>query len=163
MKKKGFSIILTIIFIFNIQVNACSIIEIPLRKEFRRAKTIFTGRVINIADFSPSEDERSLIPTYWQDSNNPPQFSKITFEITHSWKNRLNSREEFIGLSERLCGCYGEDFRKFEYKKDYFVISSERKFIDLCYSEEMNNELPQKKIKRFNSFWFRTWTKVYPF
>ena len=162
MKKKGFSIILTLVFIFHIQVNACSIIEIPLRKEFRRAKTIFTGRVVNIADFSPSEDEKILIPTYWQNSNYPP-FSKITFEITHNWKHKTESKEVFISVSEEFCGCYLTDLRKFKEGKEYLIISSKKRFISVCESEEQTNDLTKKKIHHFDSFWFRTWTKVYPF
>lgn len=139
---------------------ACSIEITPLRKRFRRAESVFVGKVISIAEYNPSEKEKLLIPEYTRDWK---YFSKVTFEINEKWKGDVSKKQDFIAIAYFPCGCPGDDIDQFKEGEEFLVFTEDNNFVSICGSEETASGYTKKKIKRLDSFWFRKWARIYPF
>jgi len=154
------SLVLASIFCFQ-TVDACTIVVPPFRKEFRRAESVFTGKVINIVDaYSPSEKEAASFPEGWESWK---YFSKVTFEVKNKWKGDASGTREFIAVAFYSCGCAGQKIDSFQAGAEYLVFAREKNFVWICDSYKIEDEWAKDRIKRLGSFWFRAWARVYPF
>lgn len=150
-------ILLLLIFLGASAVSACSCVDIPLKKKFRDASAIFVGR---LAGDIP-EDE-SLV----QQGSSRGLF---TFEIVKAWKG---VKKDYVaidlanmpggGASCEQLYTFDEDteYLVFAYGKDLKVnvVCSDTKPVSRDYGS-----LTQREIRKLNSFWFRSWTRIYPF
>lgn len=160
MKRYAYTLVLTFLIVgfFYQSANACSVIETPLRKQFRRADVVFIGKVSNIIQYKPSEKERLLMPEEWRSWND---FSKVTFEIKKKWKGKVSKTQAFISFAD-VCAC-SQTVSEFEKGKGYLVFSEEKSFVTICDSNESESETTKREIKRLNNFGFRLWARIYPF
>ncbi|HRH46209.1 MAG TPA: hypothetical protein PKY82_31485 [Pyrinomonadaceae bacterium] len=58
----------SLIFAFSLlSVNACTVEVLSLRKEFRKANSVFIGKIIDVIDVPISETEKQkVIPQDWR-------------------------------------------------------------------------------------------------
>jgi hypothetical protein len=151
--------ILLIIGFFSNSVNSCSISETPLRKQFRRAESVFIGKVIKVVEFTATEKEINSVPENWRDWK---VWSKVTFEVEKKWKGNISKTQEFISIAYFICAC-STTVTEFKEGKEYLVFSERQSFVFVCESDENEGEYAKKKIKHINNFGFRFWSKIYPF
>lgn len=147
-------------------VNSCSIEIPPLRKEFRRAKSVFIGKVLKISDdYVPTEKEKQTIPEYWKEGywKDKYIFSKVTFEVKKKWKGNVAETQDFVAVAYFFCGCPGGDIDKFKVGEEFLVLATGQNFVTICDSKNANSEWAKGDMKRFDNFWFRTWARIYPF
>lgn len=154
MKALGIS---TLLFLFSFEVLACSIYIPPLRKDFRGADTVFVGRVESVA--SLSNYDAAVIPKSWDDWK---MFERITFSVERKWKGDARKVREYTGVSVYDCGCPG-GLDQFEVGKAYLVFARKERFVSVCESERIGGKYVEEKMKRLDSFWFRSWSRIYPF
>jgi hypothetical protein len=153
------SLVLASVFCFQ-AVNACTIKVPPFRKEFRRAESVFTGKVVKIVEaYSPTAKEAASFPEGWESWK---YFSKITFEVKHKWKGDASDTREFVAVAFFDCGCPG-GFDAFKTGEEFLVFADEKNFVWICDSYKIEDEWAKDRIKRLDSFWFRAWARVYPF
>lgn len=136
---------------------ACSISIPPLRKDFRGADAVFVGRVQSVS-MVPNPD-LSLIPKSW---DNWKGFDRITFQVERQWKGDRVKTRDYVGVSAFDCGCPG-DIDQFEVGRDYLVFARTERFVTICESEEIGRGYVGEKMKRLDSFWFRSWSRINPF
>ncbi len=139
---------------------ACSIIITPLRKEFRRANTVFTGKVTQVNAVSLTEIEKSkLVPKNWRSWD---IFSKVTVEVHKRWKGSLSGTNEFLAVAFFSCGCETMPLQ-YDLGKEYLVFAEKANFITICDSRvtQMNNT--KTELTKLDSFGFRLWARIYPF
>ncbi len=159
--KKVFYI--SVLFILNLllcfqSINACTAPIVTLRNSFISAKYVFLGEIVSV---ERKEDEE--LPEKLQDYYKA--LDKITFKVIKSWKG--SSKNQIVNYSIPYCPCPGREF-DFVKGKKFLVFADENNFFDICdmNSVQMDSEYAEyveKNIKRLNSFWFRTWARIYPF
>lgn len=151
--KKIFSITTTLFLLlclFSETVFSCSIVIVSLRKEFRNAKDVFLGEIISV--------EKS-------DSY------QVTFKVLKSWKGRKAKELTITAFDYCLCPNRKFDFEK---GKQFLVMTTlvgedetRQLIFDTCqiyiYQVDKFPDEANKTMKRLDSFWFRTWAKIYPF
>lgn len=139
-------------------ILGCSVDIIPLRKQFRRADAVFTGRVKKVSDYYPSAFDLQRAP---KDLADWKFWSKVTFEIDQKWKGNMRKNEEFLAAID-VCTC---DVRARELKEgvEYLVFAEKRKFLHVCRAHETDNEWAESDMKKLNKFSFRLWSRLYPF
>lgn len=137
-------------------ISACTCVDMPLKNRFREASTIFIGR---LADDIPEDD--SLI------QNN--RTGLIVLEVVKGWKG---VKKEYIGI----------DFKKETFSIGtcpfLFGFDKDTEYLVFAYGKglqinvECSDTLPvspeynsysQRQIRKLNSYWFRTWSRAYPF
>ncbi len=147
-------------------LNACSINISPLRKEFRAANAVFVGKVLKIEDYyTPTEREKKEIPDDWTSGSMKDLkiFSKVTFAVQNKWKGNLSGKKEYVAVAYWSCGCPGVELDRFNVDVEYLIFASRKNFITVCDSFREKIEDKAKLIKKLDSFWFRTWARIYPF
>jgi hypothetical protein len=162
MKRSYFLAALFIVvgYIFIGNVQACSIEIQPLRKQFRRAKLVFIGKVLSIQPTPLTEAGKAGIPKTWRDWN---EFSNIKFQVLRKWKGDSPSEREYVGIAYYICGCPHFPMDQFYVGKDYLIFAGDKKFITVCESEKLGSDYVAKEMKSLDSFWFRSWAAIYPF
>jgi hypothetical protein len=160
--RKRFVILFVCFFIIQISIkssNACSISELPLRKQFRIANSVFVGRVSKVIEYKPTDKELLSVPENWRDWT---VWSKVTFEVEKKWKGNFSKQQEFIAVAYYICGC-SATMSQFKEGEKYLSFSQGKNFVSICDSEESETETAEKKLKRIDNFGFRFWSVVYPF
>jgi hypothetical protein len=166
--KPVFRLFIAAIFIslFSFQnISACSIYIPPLRKEFRKAKAVFAGKILKIEDYYvPTEAEKQDIPEHWTTGSlkNANIFSRVTIEIKNKWKGRLPGKKTFVAVSYWGCGCPGDQDR-FKEGEEYVLFIENKNFITVCDSWREKVDGKEKLIKKLDDFRFRSWARIYPF
>lgn len=171
--KKVYRFFVSLVFICALwfqTVSACSLYIPPLRKDFRAAKTVFLGKVLNIEnDYIPTEEEKKSMPSHWKSSDGKLQdpysgnlYSKVTFEIKNKWKGDLSGQQAFAALAFWGCGCPG-DWDQFKVGEEYVVFASGKKFITVCNAWRTRLSNKAATIKKLDDFGFRLWARIYPF
>jgi hypothetical protein len=159
-------ILLIFISIFCFQnISACSLYIPPLRREFRKAKAVFTGKILKVEDYYlPTEQEKPDIPENWTSGSlkNANIFSRVTIEIKKKWKGNLPGKKTFIAVSYWNCGCPGDQDR-FEQGQEYIFFTERKNFITVCDSWRGKGFGKETLIKKLDNFWFRSWARIYPF
>lgn len=154
-----FAVFLLLIFAFQ-GTLACSIELQPLRKQFRKAKSVFAGRVESIESYTPSEQERDkLLPDDVNWYYKGP-FAKVRFTLLKTWKNSAVGEREFIAITSDSCQCRQTHFVS---GQEYVVFANERSFLHICEATELNSEFGRAEVHWLNRFWTRTWATIYPF
>ena len=148
---------------FSVQTaRAGTIVVPPLRKECRRAKAAFVGKVTKIeSGYAPTEKERRDIPEFWLDErqkrlkagSTDSIFTKITFEIREEWKGDVPKIAEFVAVPVSVCGCDITPSR-FKADQEYLVMASGRRFAEICDARPVD-DIARAKIKKLDGFWFR--------
>jgi hypothetical protein len=147
-------------FLLSLQsANACSISSQPLRKQFREADAVFTGKVSKIIEYTPSEKEILLVPENWREWK---VWSKVTFEVTKKYKGNISKTQEFISVAWYICGC-STTASEFKEGQDYLIFSQGKSFVGICNSEEIASDTAKKEIEQIDNFGFRLWSRIYPF
>lgn len=147
-------------------INACSLVIPPLRKEFRKSKAVFIGKVLKVEEtYSPTAKAEKNIPFFWREMALKYRFiySKVTFEIKNKWKDNLPKTVDFVTIAAFDCNCPGGGIDFFEIGEEFLVMASGKRFAFICDSKKTSTEWAKSDIKRLNSFWFRAWTNLYPF
>lgn len=145
---KTIALLFLVLFIGSQTAEACSIVVISLRKDFREAHDVFLGEVISVL------------------RNETP---RIKFKVLRSWKGRRQAELEVNGFNS--CSCPN---RKFEFVggKQFiamtFPMGDEKAlFFEPCathvYQIDQNPEEARKTMKRLDNFWFRAFSRIYPF
>jgi hypothetical protein len=142
-----------------ISIEACTIEIYSLKKRFRQANTVFIGKVTKIVDYQPSAKELSLMPKEFRDWKG---FSKVTFEVSKTWKGSASSNQEFIGVSAYICGCDIAP-RVLKEGEEFLVFSPKKNFVSVCDVGETKKDYVKDEIKSLNKFSFRFWASIYPF
>jgi hypothetical protein len=162
--KKNFRIFAALVsaLIFCFQtVNACTIAVPSIKKEFRKAESIFIGKVVKVTDeHSPSEKEAASIPENWEHWK---WFSNVTFEIKNKWKGNVSGTREFVAVAIYDCGCPGGEIDAFKAGKEFLVFADGKNFVSICDSYKPDDEWAKIRFKKLDSFWFRAWAQIYPF
>lgn len=144
---------------------ACSVVEIPLRKQFRNANAVFVGKVVNFVDsYKPNEIEKRSIPSDWRDGywKDKDIYSKVKIEITKKWKGAVEEQKEFIAIGYFICVC-SQKQSSFKVGEEYLFFSESEKFVAICDSHETKFDSTKSEIKNLDSFGFRLWARIYPF
>ncbi len=148
----SFFLLLTIIA-FSQQIFACTCEIEPIRKAFRKSKAVFIGKAISI-------DDKSL------DKNNFYPF-EVTFKVKKSWKgakeDKITVKAAYPNSFENQCISF-----KIEKGNEYMIFARTDKLLvktecSNSYIIERDDKFHQKNVKKLDSFWFRLWTKIYPF
>lgn len=143
---------------FSLSVAACTIEISPLRKDFRRANSVFIGKLLSIDELTPNTSNEK-IPDEWSDWK---VFSKIKFQVERKWKGSYAGEREFVAAAYYTCGC-DTRMSQFVEGKEYLVFAESSDFVFVCSAEEIGRLTTTDKMKRLDSFWFRTWARIYPF
>ncbi len=136
-------------------VVACSIYIPPLRRDFRKAESVFIGRVVSVNAANLTLREKEEL----SDFGDSRSFSRMRFQVLKKWKGARNKELEFSGIAHDFCGCPGGPMDQFVEGKEYLIFARRKTTLSVCESEPVTNE----KIARLDSFWFRTWARIYPF
>lgn len=132
----------------------------PLRKDYRRAKSVFIGRLESITAFVPSKEERErLLPEDW-DFFYKGEFSKVRFTVTKTWKEARKGDREFVAVISDSCECRR---RQLKAGQDYLVLATGKNFVHICDAGEIETDITKHEIRRIDQFWFRVWATIYPF
>lgn len=158
---KKYVAIVLFLFLGSLQpAKACSVVEIPLRKQFRHAASVFVGKVLKVEEYSLPESERSkVIPENWSSLK---VFSKVTFEITNSWKGDLKKTVQLIGVASDVCAC-SQNVTQYQAGMEYLIFSHENNFITICDARPNGSDWAVADKKRIDRFWFRAWARILPF
>ncbi len=145
-----FSILLILaLVVFSQNINACDYNIPSLRKQFRDSKNVFVGEILDISD-APKESKSSkkrLVS------------AMVKFRIEKSWKGTKD--KEISLLSDLLLmPCDGNPFEYFE-KGEKYLIFSEKDYVYYILSTKL--KFADDKIRKLDSFWFRTSAKINPF
>lgn len=142
-------------------INACEIVVIQERKEFRNAKRVFVGEIVSVKRVEDSVLVKKM--------NSESRFlDLIKFKIERSWKGQ---KTKFIDVYvEPYCLCPYRDFN-FKTGQKFLVSVNKYSFASSCdtlFIEADSDNAARKKYftewtERLDSFWFRTWASVYPF
>jgi hypothetical protein len=138
----------------------CTVTMRGLRKEFRSASQVFVGEFVRFED-----GERDKVPAdlaeKWE------SLGKATFRIRKSWKG--HSSGEISLFVNVLCDCpmryllpaSGDEMLVFA-DKDGVIDSCNFQYV--IQVEEEKKKVEAKIVTdKLNSFWFRTWARIYPF
>lgn len=145
--------------LFAVEVAACTIEISPLRKDFRRANSVFTGKLLSIDALKPNTSDEEKIPDSWSDWK---EFSKVKFQVERKWKGSFARELEFVAAAYYTCAC-DTRMSQFAVGKSYLVFAETRDFVSICSAEEIGRTTTTNTMKRLDSFWFRTWARIYPF
>jgi hypothetical protein len=153
-------LVLLVLFIISFEsLIACTVEITPLRKEFRQANSVFTGKILEVEDIDLTEMEiQKLIPREWRDLN---VFSKVTVEIKDKWKGNASGTKEFWSVAFGTCSC--DPPKQFEIGKEYLIFAERSNFIAFCDSKPITINWAKSEIKQLDSFGFRLWARIYPF
>jgi hypothetical protein len=126
-------------------------------RDFRKAKAIFIGQVIEISSNEREANSECLLPY------------KIKLRVEKKWKGGV-SAEVMIKTDNGESACKGFPFRKDE---RYLIYASQRSgsskeliaFTWCTRSRPMSqeDESTEKEMKELNSFWFRLKARLWPF
>lgn len=152
---------IALLFAFSsVDIIACTISEVPLRKQFRKSNAVFVGKVLKIEEYNPTKEEkRKFISENWQSWT---MFSKVTFEVRDKWKGNVPKTKEFLAAAFYTCGC-DQNVSEYEIGKEYLIYAPENNFVTICDSKLTLNEWVKKEMKRLDSFSFRLWARIYLF
>ncbi len=159
MKKLILSISL-LFLVFGETAYACTVSINGLRKEFRRSGQVFIGEF-----FEFTSEKREEMPEHL--SRKWETLGKANFRIKKSWKGQRSG--EIPLFFNVACDC---PMRYLIPNKgqEMLIFADKDGVIDSCnlqYVIEMKDEKKRAEVKgltdKLNSFWFRTWAKVYPF
>ena len=162
MKKFTLSISL-LLLLFCESAIACTVTIRGLRDEFRGSSQIFTGEFVGFDEGSTYE-----IPTWLSEKWKPDAaLQKATFRIEKSWKGqRSGTISLFINPS---CDCPMRFLLPAKGQK-MLVFADKDGVVDSCNFQhvvEMKDEEKIAEVKKvtdkLDSFWFRTWARIYPF
>ena len=145
-------IVLSALIVFSFEtVNACTVYVRPARKEFRRANSVFVGKILEVEDIDLTEiEKKKLIPKDWQHWK---VFSKVTVEIQQKWKGNASGTKEFWSVAFGNCRC--EPPKQFEIGKEYLIFAESSKFVAFCDSKPTTYDWTKTEMKRLDSFGFR--------
>lgn len=139
-----------LIFILGQKIMACSCGN-TLRGDFKKARMVFLGKVVEVAHNAGIDSDNSDL---------------VTLEMEKTWKG---PREKTVMVSVHPLINYGS-CSGFNFEKDakYVVFANTKKLVvqSGCGSTFQiieGDESREKKLKKLNSFWFRSWAKIYPF
>lgn len=134
---------------------ACSIYLPPLRHDFRKAETVFVGKVLSVEPAVLTKDEEKKLSKLKERE----LFSRIKFQIIKQWKGANVNEREYVGIAFDFCGCPDWPMDQFVEGKEYLIFAREKNTLSVCESMSVTPEV----MKRLDSFWFRTWARIYPF
>ncbi len=143
---------------FLIEASACTVTIVGLRREFRRSNNVFIGEVVNVEGV-----RKDKLPSHL--AENWDVLDKIMFRIKRSWKGKRTGIIDVF--SNVACNCPNRVL-KFEPGKE-FVIFSDRGFADACSmrvfdtTDKAYSEHSRRDMGKLNDFWFRAWSRAYPF
>jgi hypothetical protein len=144
-----FCILTSTFAILHVQILACSVTISPLRKDFRWADTIFVGEVTDILDK----------PDGIYGTERYPVFGIVKFRVEKSWKG--SNEDELTIPSDVAGGRYcPDDFDSFK-KGEKYLVFAKRNYVPFGMSTKL--QFAEDKLRRLDSFWFRTWARVYPY
>jgi len=162
MKRFVFSIAFILLLLCE-TATACTVTIRGLREEFRRSSQIFTGEFVGFGDGSTYE-----IPK-WQSEKwkSDATLEKATFSIKKSWKGQ---RSGTISLYiNPTCDCPTRFFVPSK-GQELVIFADKDGVVDSCNFQhviEMKDEKSKAEAKavtdKLDSFWFRTWARIYPF
>jgi hypothetical protein len=138
-------------------VYACSAIVVPLRKQFRRADSVFLAKVSRVEKHIPSAKERSQIPQFWKDF---PETFKVHFDIQRTWKGSSEAERTYL-TDWDMCACASRP-TQFVVGEEYLVFAGHG-FVSVCDAGRSDSDFTKNDMKQLSSFWFRTWATIYPF
>lgn len=129
------------------------------RKDFRKAKNVFIGKVLNI-------ESNLILPEDVKEFHSQTT-ALVEFEIKKSWKGTEKAKIKVWGFSDNS-NCDGFTFAKdqeyliYTFKNDSVIYTSTTSF-GRTRPLQTNNKDRLSEIKELNSFWFRFWAKINPF
>ncbi|MBK9164198.1 MAG: hypothetical protein IPM21_09840 [Acidobacteria bacterium] len=140
--------------------NGCVAVVSGLRKQFREANVIFTGQLIEFEERSNANIPAELLED-WK------TLAPVRFKIERSWKGQRSG--ELVLYMSPICDCPVRYL--LPNKGDTLLVFADKDgIVDSCnygYVLEMKNEKQageaKSVMKRLDSFWFRTWARIYPF
>jgi hypothetical protein len=139
------------------EANACTVEITGLRKEFRRSRNVFVGKVISVASVPKEQLPPRVVETWGP-------LDKITFRVKQAWKGQDTGT--ITVFSNVYCSCPNK-FLEFKEGREFLVFSDRDSIADACslrvYDLATSDEYSKKDMKRIGSFWFRTWATLYPF
>lgn len=153
--KKFVLILFFVTFSFE-NIIACTVNIEPLRKTFRQSKNVFVGEIISVEPVNEKDLPKNLKEYKY--------LSKLTFKVDKSWKGK---NKRVVVYSYPFCNCPMREYN-FSAGKKFLVFADKNSYYDVCnlsnieFSSDRNNN-SQEIIKRLDSFWFRTWARIYPF
>jgi hypothetical protein len=145
---------------------ACTIIIPPLRKEFRKAKAVFVGKITDVSfNYLPTEKEKRDIPEYWTEGawKDKNIFSKVTVEINNEWKGGGAGKRVFVAVAQDFCACAATKMSEFKAGEEYLFFAAGKNFVAVCDSDKTDSQWTIDKMQRLDDFWFRVWAGIYPF
>lgn len=138
----------------------CVAVVSGLRKQFRESSVIFEGQLIDFEERS-STDIPAELQKDWE------TLAPVRFKIEKSWKGQRSG--ELVLYMNPICDCPA---RYLLPKKGdtLLVFADKNRVVDSCnygYVLEMKNKKQAEEAKsvmdQLDSFWFRTWARIYPF
>jgi hypothetical protein len=142
-------------------IFGCSIVVHPMRKDFRKAANLFQGKVLSVEEIG-NKQKSTPLKTDFVISH------KVTFQVVRSWKGRKSGQIDVYLDDYCLCPS-----RKFEFRsgKEFLVHVDKNGYADTCnlyfYDFSIRNgersEYLDHLTSQLDSFWFRTWARIYPF
>jgi len=134
---------------------SCTCPDTKHRVDFRRAKAVFVGQVIDI-------DRKGAIPERLQ----PNVIYSAKFKIEKAWKGSLKS-EVALFVRRSFSGCDRNfDFQQGEKYLVYVFDEEDELVISVTCSRTRPHGLSSveenKELKQLDSFWFRFFARVNP-
>lgn len=147
------------LLLFSETAIGCTVTIVGLRKQFRNSSQIFVGEFLSFEDLPPDGLPRKLVEN-WE------TLGRARFKVENSWKGP-ESGETLLYVNP-FCVCPMRQF--FPKPGDKLLVFADNDaVVDACdlYLIEMKNERKKEDVERItkslNSFWFRTWARLYSF
>lgn len=148
MKSKVFTLLIVLIGLAQ-SVFPCTVEIEPYRKTFRRAQSVFLAEVTSIEPLSEVDYNKSFVD------------GKISFRIENTWKGRYQKNVNLRGNIGFSCGCNSYD--QFKIGAKYIVVVDKKSTANFCDATKIDTKHSEKIADDLDSFWFRTWSRIYPF
>jgi len=92
---------------------------------------------------------------------------RVRFKILKSWKGQ--NKGEIDVYTSGYCACPPRNF-PFSTSEEYLIDTDSKNFADTCNEFSLIKPFDMSgenkftyQVERLNSFWFRTWARIYPF
>ncbi|HMO81506.1 MAG TPA: hypothetical protein PKD24_12020 [Pyrinomonadaceae bacterium] len=150
--------------IFAVPVFSCSFYDPPLRTKFRHAKQVLVGTVLKV---SPANIDKATRARLSHDKtfslyDRLDALASVEFKITKRWKGSKDEVVVFVAPRSELCICSSR-LSEFDVGKEYLIFAFHRDFVSYCDTLPPDAGYTTETMKRLDSFWFRTWARVFPF
>lgn len=150
------------LFILCDSIFACTVVVQGIRKEFRRSSQVLVGEFMTFDDREVKD-----VPEWLADKWKPyGPLANATFRIKRSWKGQRTG--QITLYVSPLCDCPMRQLFP-NPDEEILVFADKDGVVDSCNffviekSNDRRTDDLEKTIKTLDSFWFRTWARIYPF